>query len=257
MRAIAVIPARFASSRFPGKPLCPILGRPMIAWVVDAAHRASRLAEVVVATDHEGIARAAEQAGATVVMTSPDCLSGTDRVAEAFRSIPSDVVLNVQGDEPAVDPRDLDLLVSAFDDEPRPHMATLARPLLDTREIWSPDVVKVVRAASGDALYFSRSPIPYYRDAWDATPGKPAPRGATPLAHIGVYGFTAAALEAFSSLPEGRLETAERLEQLRALEAGWRIRVLHAQGAPGVGVDRPEDVPRAEAALRQLLADRA
>jgi 3-deoxy-manno-octulosonate cytidylyltransferase (CMP-KDO synthetase) len=226
----------------------------MIAWVVDAARKAKRLERVFVATDHEGIAKAARDAGAEVVMTSPDCASGTDRVAEAAREAEADVYINVQGDEPAVDPRDLDLLVAAFDRVPVPDMATLARPVGGARELWSPDVVKVVRAASGDALYFSRSPIPFYRDAWDGTRGVVAPQGGpVPLTHIGVYGYTRAALFSFPKLSPGVLEVAERLEQLRALEAGWRIRVIDAVGEPGVGVDRPEDVKRAEEELRRRV----
>jgi len=226
----------------------------MIAWVVEAAQKARLLDAVCVATDHEGIAQAAAAAGARVVMTSESCASGTDRVAEAAHVLEADVYINVQGDEPAIDPRDLDLLVSAFGSETRPHMATLARPVPGPRELWSPDVVKVVRAVSGDALYFSRSPVPFYRDEWTQGPGAPAPEGKiAALAHIGVYGYTREALLAFPKLPEGRLEAAERLEQLRALEAGWRIAVLDALGAPGVGVDRPADVERAEAELRSRL----
>jgi 3-deoxy-manno-octulosonate cytidylyltransferase (CMP-KDO synthetase) len=264
LRAIAVIPARYASTRFPGKPVYPLLGRPMIEWVVEAARKSPAIAEVCVATDDERIADVARSCGALVAMTSPDCASGTDRVAEAARAVPelssADVFVNVQGDEPALDPRDLDLLVGAFDCAEPPQMATLARPIDDAEELWSPDVVKVVRAFGGDALYFSRSPLPHYRDAWSGDvlgsvdAPKSAPAGAVaPLAHIGVYAFTAEALQAFPRLPKGRLESAESLEQLRALEAGWKIRVLDCVGRPGVGVDRPEDVPAAEALLSEIV----
>lgn len=262
MRAIAVIPARYASTRFPGKPIYPLLGRPMIEWVVRAARGSAAVAEVCVATDDERIAEAARDCGALVAMTSPDCASGTDRVAEAalqlkeVHGLEADVFVNLQGDEPALDPRDLDTLVAAFDCEEPPQMATLARPINDASELWSPDVVKVVRGFGGDALYFSRSPLPHYRDGWSGEPSLPkaAPEGAvTPLAHIGVYAFTAKALQAFPRLPKGQLEEAECLEQLRALEAGWKIRVLDSRGRPGVGVDRPEDVAAAEALLSEIM----
>lgn len=251
MRAVAVIPARYASTRFPGKPLALLLGRPMVAWVVAAARAAERLDEVWVATDSEPIARAAEAAGARVAMTSPACASGTDRVAETARSVRAEVYVNLQGDEPLVEPADIDRLVAVFAEEPGTRMATLARPADREGDLSDPNVVKVVCDAAGGALYFSRSPIPYYRDAWGAAgrPG-PAPIGALgPLRHLGLYAFRREALLAFAALPPGRLEQAERLEQLRALEAGWRVRVLPAAG-DSLGVDRPEDLARAETALR-------
>lgn len=261
MRAIAVIPARYASTRFPGKPLVKLLGRPMVEWVVRAARAARMIDEVCVATDDERIAEAAKACGALVAMTSPDCASGTDRVAEAARQLEErglepDVYVNLQGDEPALDPNDLDVLVEAFYSTPPPQMATLCRTILDAEELWSPDVVKVVRGTGGDALYFSRSPLPHYRDAWGAeqNPHPQPPRGyVKPLAHIGVYAFSAEALQRFPLLPAGLLENAECLEQLRALEAGWKIKALDATGRRGVGVDRPEDVPEAEALLRELV----
>jgi 3-deoxy-manno-octulosonate cytidylyltransferase (CMP-KDO synthetase) len=251
VRAIAVIPARFASTRFPGKPLASLLGRPMIAWVVEAALRASSVEEVWVATDHDGICEAAREAGAEVALTSPDLPSGSDRAAEVARMVPADVYVNLQGDEPLIDPGDVDALVEAMGDRPPPEMATLAVPIADARELWSPDVVKVVCRASGDALYFSRSPVPYFRDAWSpAGPGAPAPEGfPTPLRHLGIYAFTRESLLAFPHLGRGRLEAAESLEQLRALEAGWTLRVVAGRGA-SFGVDRPEDLARAEEALR-------
>lgn len=245
MRAAAVIPARWASTRFPGKPLALLSGRPMIAWVVEAALRAKRLEGVYVATDHDGIAEEAERAGAKTIKTSPDLPSGTDRVAAAAREIGADVYVNVQGDEPAVDPRDLDRLAASFDGDAPPMMATLARPLDDPSRAADPNVVKVVRSLAGDALYFSRSPIPHYRDG-QALDGVPT------LLHVGVYAYTEKALFEFTKMGEGGLERAEKLEQLRALEAGWRIRVLDALGLPGVGVDTPEDLKRAE----ELLAAR-
>lgn len=249
VRAAAIIPARWASSRFPGKPLAPLLGKPMIAWVVEAASMAARVEAVCVATDDERIAEAARAAGALVVMTSPDCASGTDRVAAAAKELPAEVYLNVQGDEPMIDPRDLDRLVAAFDGANPPRMATLARVLADPAEASNPNAVKVVRSALGDALYFSRSPIPYYRDCAAGEGGAPPT-----LLHVGVYAYTAGALFDFAAMGEAGLERAEKLEQLRALEAGWRIRVVDALGAPGVGVDRPEDLEKAENLLAAKFA---
>ncbi len=250
MRAVAVIPARYGSTRFPGKPLAPVLGRPLIAWVVDAARACPRFREVCVATDAEPIARAAREAGARVVMTSQGCASGTDRVAEAARSVDADVYVNVQGDEPLVDPDDLADLVEVFAAEPGTRVATLSRPIRDPAELTRPDVVKVVCDRGGNALYFSRSPVPYYRDAWGSLGPGPVPAHPwIPRKHIGIYAFSREALLAFRDLPPGLLEGAERLEQLRALEAGWRIRVLEARW-DSVGVDRPQDVPRVEALLR-------
>ena len=202
MRAVAVIPARYGSSRFPGKPLVPLLEKPLIAWVVERAGACPAFAEVIVATDHPGIAEAARAAGARAVMTSPA-------------------------------------------------MATLARPLADTAEWLRPDVVKVVCDGRGNALYFSRAPIPHFRDEAEASAGPRLPDRPPVRAckHLGVYAFRREALFAFTALPEGRLEQAERLEQLRALEAGWRIRVVAAR-SDSVGVDRPEDVARVEEMLR-------
>lgn len=244
MRAAAIIPARFASTRFPGKPLAPLLGRPMLAWVVAAAGRATRIDRVLVATDHEGIAAVARQAGAEVVMTSPRCASGTDRVAEAAAGLDAALVVNVQGDEPLLDPADLDALVAAFDGEPELEMATLARPLARAEEYADPNAVKVVCARGGDALYFSRAPIPHARDG--------SPPGASVRVHLGIYAFRRAALLAFPGLPPGTLEQLECLEQLRALEAGWRIRVITARGE-ALGVDTPADLARAEAVLSGRL----
>jgi 3-deoxy-manno-octulosonate cytidylyltransferase (CMP-KDO synthetase) len=223
----------------------------MVAWVIEAALSARQLSGVWVATDSEAIAVAAREAGALVVMTSADCPSGTDRVAEAAKTVDADVYVNLQGDEPMIEPSDLDALVQVFRDEPGTRMATLARPLTGPRDIINPNVVKVVRDASGCALYFSRSPIPYFRDAWAGRDEREPPPGfVTPLHHLGIYAFARESLGAFTRLPPGRLEAAEQLEQLRALEAGWRIRVL-ITATETIGVDRPEDLARAERALRE------
>jgi 3-deoxy-manno-octulosonate cytidylyltransferase (CMP-KDO synthetase) len=240
-RAVAVIPSRYASTRFPGKPLALLDGRPMVAHVVERTREAGCFAEVLVAADDERVAAAARAAGATPVMTGA-ARTGTDRVAEAVREVAADVVVNVQGDEPAVPPASLRTLATFLLDHPEVPLATLALPAANT-DLLDPNVVKVVCGASGDALYFSRSPIPYPRN----------PETGVARRHVGLYGFQRAALLAFASWPEAVLERVEGLEQLRALANGMAIRVLDAAG-DSVAVDTPDDLPRAEAALRALRA---
>jgi 3-deoxy-manno-octulosonate cytidylyltransferase (CMP-KDO synthetase) len=240
-RAVAVIPSRYASTRFPGKPLALLEGRPMVAHVVARAREAGCFAEVVVATDDRRIADAASAAGAAPVMTGA-ARTGTDRVAEAARGVAAEVVVNVQGDEPAVPPASLRTLATFLLEHPEVPMATLALPAANT-DLLDPNVVKVVCGVSGDALYFSRSPIPYPR----------SPETGVARRHVGLYGFQREALLVFASWPEAVLERVEALEQLRALANGMAIRVLDAAG-DSVAVDVPDDVPRAEAALRALLS---
>ncbi|HUL61013.1 MAG TPA: 3-deoxy-manno-octulosonate cytidylyltransferase [Anaeromyxobacteraceae bacterium] len=239
MRRVAVIiPARFGATRFPGKPLADLGGKPLISHVVERARRARGVEIVAVATDDERIARAAERAGARAIMTGP-AATGTDRVAAAARLLapPPEIVVNLQGDEPLIEPAAIEALVSAMEASGA-GMATLARPLEDG-ELERPQVVKVVTGLSGDALYFSRAAIPHRRAG-----------GASPLAraHVGIYAFTAEFLQAFAALPAGRLEAEESLEQLRALEHGHRIRVADT-GYRGFGIDTPEDLARARALL--------
>jgi 3-deoxy-manno-octulosonate cytidylyltransferase (CMP-KDO synthetase) len=236
-RFVVIIPARYGAQRFPGKPLADLAGRPVIAHVVERARRARGVEAVAVATDDERIARAAEGAGAEAIVTG-DAATGTDRVAQAARRMrpAPDVVVNLQGDEPLIEPEAIEALVAAM--VPGVEMGTLARPLSDG-ELGRPQVVKVVTDARGDALYFSRAAIPHRRAG-----------GESPLAraHVGIYAFTAAFLQEFASLPPGRLEAEESLEQLRALEHGHRIRVADTRYA-GFGVDTPEDLERARAVL--------
>jgi len=238
-RVLAVIPARYSSTRFPGKPLAPIAGKPMVAHVVDRAREAGCFDDVIVATDDERIARAAAAAGARPVITG-ECRSGTDRVAAAVRDEPAAVVLNVQGDEPALPPANLRLLAEYLRANPRTAMATLALPGTGA-DLDNPNVVKVVCALDGRALYFSRAPIPSPRARVDGTV----------LRHVGLYGFQKKALLEFASWPETDLERVEALEQLRALAHGMSLHVLPA-AADSVAVDVPGDVPRAEAALIAL-----
>jgi 3-deoxy-manno-octulosonate cytidylyltransferase (CMP-KDO synthetase) len=237
-RACVIIPARWGASRFPGKPLAVLAGKPLIAHVAERALRARGVAEVAVATDDDRIAAAATAAGARAVMTG-DAATGTDRVAQAARQLEPapDVVVNLQGDEPLIEPEAIEALLGAMED-PAVEMATLARPL-EAGELDRPHVVKVVTDLRGDALYFSRAAIPHRRD------GGPSP---VARAHVGIYAFTRAFLFEFAALAAGRLEREESLEQLRALEHGRRIRVVQTSYR-GFGVDTPEDLERARAAL--------
>jgi 3-deoxy-manno-octulosonate cytidylyltransferase (CMP-KDO synthetase) len=240
VRALAVIPARWASSRFPGKPLALLGGLPLVQHVVEAALQSRAFERVLVATDDERIAQAVGRFGGAVERTSSVHRSGMDRVAEVAARLPAgdpDVVVNLQGDEPLLQPEDLLALVNAFQDE-EVRMATLVRPLLGDEERRSPHVVKVVMDARQDALYFSRADIPFARD------GRHGPG----FAHVGLYGYRRAALLHLAQLPPGTLEQAESLEQLRALEHGISIRCVRTERST-IGVDTPEDLVRAEAAL--------
>lgn len=228
---IAIIPARYESSRFPGKPLALIHGRPMFWHVMQRAARCPLVHTVVLATDDERILRAARDFGLRALMTRPDHASGTDRVLEAARLLgaaPGSIIVNVQGDEPALDPEMLSALIRPFDD-PSVLVTTLGLPI-SAREAQSPGRVKIVRAADGRALYFSRAPVPFGRDA--------VPQY---LGHVGLYGLRMRVLEKFSALGESPLERLEKLEQLRLLEAGIPIHVAITRHASH-GVDRPEDL---------------
>jgi 3-deoxy-manno-octulosonate cytidylyltransferase (CMP-KDO synthetase) len=239
--AVAVIPARFASSRFPGKPLALIAGVPMIARVIRRARAARSLSRVCVATDDRRIARVARDEGAEAILTSRRHRTGTDRVAEAAARIRADIVVNLQGDEPLLDPGGVDRLVAALARDADCGVSTLAFPLSSDREWRRPDVVKVVTAASGRALYFSRAAVPRDRE-------RPGSRPAGALKHIGVYAFRRDALRQFAASPPSRLEGLEGLEQLRLLEQGVGIRVVLA-ASDSVAVDRPEDIRRVERLL--------
>jgi 3-deoxy-manno-octulosonate cytidylyltransferase (CMP-KDO synthetase) len=233
--AHGIIPARYDSSRFPGKPLVMLGDKPMFQHVQQRAAACPDLASVTLATDDERILRAAEALGVPALMTSKDHKSGTDRVHEAARllRLPEDcVVVNIQGDEPTLDPRAISSVLTVFED-PSVQAATLAHPL-DPADLDRPDKVKLVLAANGDALYFSRAPIPFCRDGERACPA---------LGHIGLYAFTMRALERFVRLPPSALERTEKLEQLRLLENGIPMRVVLVE-TPFYGVDREEDIAR-------------
>jgi 3-deoxy-manno-octulosonate cytidylyltransferase (CMP-KDO synthetase) len=233
---VAVIPARWASTRFPGKPLAEIAGEPMIAHVVHRALAARTVDEVIVATDDRRIAAVAEAAGAAAVMTG-ECPSGTDRVAEAVLGREGwAITVNIQGDEPRIAPENVDVLVNGMLENPEVGIGTLCWRL-PPEAADDPNAVKVVRDGSQRALYFSRSTIPY--------PRRPELASELWLLHLGIYGYRRAALARFVALGPSRLERAEGLEQLRALEDGMEILVLDAP-KPAFGIDTPEDLRQLE-----------
>ena len=243
MRVIGVIPARYASSRFEGKALALLGGRPVVEHVYERACQARKLDEIFIATDDARIAEAVESFGGRSVMTSSKHASGTDRVAEAVRELDVEVVVNIQGDEPFISPRTIDQTIEPFESERDLEMTTLMRPIAEESELRDPNIVKVVVDLEGYALYFSRSLVPH--------PRRQAPYRAQQ--HIGLYAYRKAFLLHFSSLPAGELEQTEALEQLRALENGHRIRVIEAEDYSGIGIDTPEDLSRAE----KLLGERS
>ena len=229
--ATGIIPARYESRRFPGKPLAKIQGKPMIQWVYEGAKQANSLKNVIVATDDDRIAQTCNSFGAEVWMTSKDHRSGTDRVAEVAHQIDSPIIINIQGDEPLLKGKSLDSLVEALQDEST-DMATLAIEIEDLTLIDDTNLVKVVTDNDGYALYFSRSGLPFQASDYF-------------LQHVGIYGYQQEFLLQFSQWPPSRLEKAERLEQLRALEKGYRIKVLLSPHST-LSVDTPEDIIKVE-----------
>jgi 3-deoxy-manno-octulosonate cytidylyltransferase (CMP-KDO synthetase) len=244
MKKIIVIPARYASTRLPGKPLIDMGGKPLLQWVYEGACR-SRLADsVIIATDDERIQKASLAFGAEAIMTDPALPSGTDRVFAAIQGKEGDIVMNLQGDEPFIAASILDQLFATMEDGVA-EMATLCCPTVDDREYLDPNTVKVVVDHSGFALYFSRSPIPFLR-----TPDSTLRTPNLSYKHIGIYAFTRQFLQQFVSMPKSRLEEAESLEQLRVLESGYRIKVIVTEYS-GFGIDTPEDLERARQILRK------
>jgi 3-deoxy-manno-octulosonate cytidylyltransferase (CMP-KDO synthetase) len=248
MRTAIVIPARYASTRLPGKALLRETGKYLVQHVYEQARRVRGVETVIVATDDGRIASAVESFGGRAMMTRKDHPSGSDRVAEVARSLDVDVVINLQGDEPLIDPTSLELLVDLLRGDPRAEMATLAMPIADEEIYRNPNCVKVVCGDGGRALYFSRSPIPHVRE------GHPSfGRSECFLHHLGLYAYRQSALLAFSSLPLHPLEQLEKLEQLRALGHGWTIRVGVVSQA-GRGVDTSVDYERFVAEYRALTS---
>ncbi len=239
-----VIPARYDSSRLPGKALLPLAGKPMLQWVHERA-RSSAAADVCVATDDERIATAARGFGAEVVMTARSHVSGTDRIAEVAIARgwkDEDIVVNVQGDEPLIPPAVIDQVAQLLAAHPRAHIGTLAVKIDALAELSDPNVVKVACDIGGRAMYFSRAQIPFNRDA-------PAVVPAGAMRHVGIYSYRVAALRRLASLQPTRLELVEKLEQLRALENGMEIRVALAVERPLADVNTAADLERAERAL--------
>lgn len=243
MSFIVVIPARYASTRFPGKPLADIAGKPMVVRVAERA-RASAARDVVIATDHDEIERVGRAHGYPVVITRADHASGTDRIAEVVERLgcgDDEIVVNVQGDEPLIEPASIDLVARELEADRDASLATAAYPVRHSDEFVNPNAVKVVCDARGRALYFSRASIPFPRD--DRLSGHAlTPRHA--LRHIGLYAYRAAFLRRFAQLSPSPLEQIEALEQLRALWHGFAIRVALCDAAPEGGVDTTEDLAR-------------
>ncbi|HRU04722.1 MAG TPA: 3-deoxy-manno-octulosonate cytidylyltransferase [Candidatus Brocadiia bacterium] len=250
MKTVVIIPARYASVRFPGKMLArDPRGRILVQYACEAAQKASRVQRVIVATDDERVVAAVKEWGGEARMTSPKHASGTDRIAEVARDLPEyDTVINIQGDEPQIIPEQIDQIAELIEDSPDCDMSTLVHPIQTQEEYADPNVVKCVFDAHGRALYFSRWPIPYVRDAKDPFRQSPA----THYRHVGMYGYRRDFLLSYSSLGRCPLEEAEKLEQLRALYNGHRIRVgvTHHRS---IGVDTPQDFEAFCRAVRQQM----
>jgi 3-deoxy-manno-octulosonate cytidylyltransferase (CMP-KDO synthetase) len=239
-----LIPARLASTRLPDKPLADIAGVPMVVRVAQRAEQ-SGAAQVVVATDSDRIADACSRHGVRAVLTRADHPSGSDRLAEACELLgleQDDLVVNVQGDEPLIEPALIDAVADLLAKRPQASMSTAAHPIASVEEFRNPNVVKVVLQADGLAMYFSRAPIPWWRDGFAA--GITALPDPAPLRHIGIYGYRAGFLRAFPRMAQAPVEACEALEQMRALWHGHRIAVHVSDVAPGAGVDTPEDLER-------------
>lgn len=246
MRVLGVIPARYKSSRFEGKPLADILGKPMIQHVYERAIRAKSFDLIVVATDDERIYEAVKKFGGEVVMTSPDCPTGTHRVAEVARRIDCQIVANIQGDEPLLEPEMLDSIVQPLLEDPSIPVCTLVQRITSEEDFRNPNVVKVIVDRQGFAMYFSRAPIPGNKDlSWN--PKAPMFR------HIGLYAYRKEALMWFVNTPPAPFESAEGLEQLRFLEHGLRIKVVETEHST-IGVDTPADLEKVISRLKGQTA---
>ena len=244
MKTIGVIPARFASTRFPGKVLANIDGKPMIRHVWEKATLCKELDEVLIACDHEDVFKAAQNFKARVVMTDPNHPSGSDRIAEAVKDLKVDIVVNIQGDEPFIDPRTIDALAVLLKQDAKILMGTVIKAITDEADLLNPNVVKCVVDDQGYALYFSRSPIPYHRD-------KNTPLGTKNYKHLGLYAYRKDFLMEFTNWPKGILESIEELEQLRVLEHGVKIKTT-VTTYESIAVDTPQDLQKAQAWFDKL-----
>ena len=240
---LAIIPARFGSTRLPGKPLASIAGKPMIQHVVERVRRAELVKSILVATDDERIKKAVEGFGGQAILTRPDHRTGTDRVAEVAAHVNAELYVNIQGDEPLIDPGTVDSVLAAMLEDESVQIATPCTAITQPNEIMDPNIVKVARDFDGNGLYFSRAPIPWVRDT-------KIPIAARHWKHIGLYAFRRDTLLEFPTLPPGELEHIEQLEQLRWLENGFRIRVVETD-YDAVSVDVPADIERVEKILRE------
>jgi len=238
MKISAIIPARYGSTRFPGKALADLYGRPLILHVLSGVMRSRLVNEVFIATDDERILKAVEGSGGIGVMTSSLHKSGTDRAAEVSEKLDSDIIVNVQGDEPLIEPEVVDFALSSFIERRDVLMGTIKTEIKESEEIQNPNVVKVVTDKEDNALYFSRSPIPYNRDEWNGFNLKNSCYG---FKHIGLYVYRQDFLLKFSKLGQGKLEKIEKLEQLRALENGYKIYAPTTE-YNSIGVDTPNDL---------------
>jgi 3-deoxy-manno-octulosonate cytidylyltransferase (CMP-KDO synthetase) len=242
-KVVVVIPSRFGSTRLPGKPLVTLAGKPMVQHVYERAKRAQTVHKVLVATDDQRILDAVQGFGGEARMTRSDHRTGTERIAEVAAHEEGDIFLNVQGDEPLIDPVSIDTAVAALLEEPPAQIATVATPIRHANDIMDPNVVKAVLDFDENALYFSRAPVPWVRDTQQKIHVKY-------WKHLGLYAFQRDALLEYPTLPQGELEKIEQLEQLRWLENGWRIRVAEVT-RDAVSVDVPEDISRVEKLLRE------
>lgn len=242
-KVVIVIPARYGAMRLPGKPLVLLGGKPMIQRVYERAKLASRADRVIVATDDDRILKAVAEFGGEARMTRSDHRTGTERVAEVAAHVEGEVFVNVQGDEPLLDPVAVDTAIAALLEEPVASISTVATPIKTPSDIMDPNVVKTVLDFDENALYFSRAPIPWVRDAANKVHVRP-------LKHLGLYVFQRDALLEYPTLPQGELEKIEQLEQLRWMENGWKIRVAEVEH-DAVSVDVPEDIARVEKLLQK------
>jgi len=242
-KVIGVIPARYSSSRFPGKVLAPIKGKPMIQRVWERVRQCRRIEDILVACDHPEVMEAVKAFGGRAVMTSDSHPSGTDRIAEAVKNEAVEIIINIQGDEPLIVPEVIDELAGALLDNAEYPMASMMTTIHDEETWQNPNAVKVVVNQRGEAMYFSRAPIPYRRDGKDA-------REVKIFKHIGLYAYRKDFLMKFAQLPDSLLEQTEKLEQLRVLQAGFSIKMIETD-YDSVGVDAPVDIAKVEAKIRE------
>ena len=239
MNVIGVIPARWASTRFEGKVLAQIKGKPMIQHVWERSKKSERLEDLIIACDDERIIRAVEKFGAKAVLTSQDHASGTDRIAQAIESIDANIIVNIQGDEPLINHAIIDSLVEALIDDPSYSMATVIKAIDDQSELKDPNIVKVVVDGEMNALYFSRAAIPYHHETQEEV---------VYYKHLGIYAYQRELLLSYKNLPISNLEKSEKLEQLRALEYGYKIKTI-VTDINTIGVDTPNDITKVESLL--------